>query len=503
MTTVDVLVVGAGPTGLMLAGWLVRHGVKVAVLDAKSGVVPESRALAVHARTLETYDQLGIGEDARARGRVGERINIWVRRQRKAVLDLTRMGEGQSPHPYVFVISQNENEQVLYAHLQRHGGEVRWETRLLTLKEEGRRAVATVQGPAGEEKIAASYVCGCDGASSAVRHALGLAFPGGTYAENFYVADVEAHGGVVPGELNACLDYGSFQLVFPMPGENRARLIGIMPKKGKEVRFEDIREEVTRPFGIEVTDVKWFSAYKVHHRMASHFRLGRCFLVGDAAHVHSPVGGQGMNTGLMDAANLGWKLAAVIKRGASERLLDTYAEERMPFARRLVHTTDRAFTFITSRAPWAPFLRVVLLPNLLRLVGRTEWIKRVAFRIISQTSISYRGSWSSRNHAPSSGVKAGDRLPWVGQEGTADNFAPLQSCDWQIHVYGKAEAALGAWYGLPVHSFPYGVAARRAGLRKGATYVVRPDGYIGMISQPFDSATVDRYLREVGALAGH
>jgi 2-polyprenyl-6-methoxyphenol hydroxylase-like FAD-dependent oxidoreductase len=501
--TIDVLVVGAGPTGLMLAGWLRRLGVSVAVVGGKQGVVAESRALAVHARSLETYDQLGICEDALSRGRIAEGISVWVRGQRRASIQLGRIGQGASPHPYVYILSQNENEEILLAHLQRHGGSVQWQHRLVGLREDGEGVLATLETPHGAMEMAARYVCGCDGASSAVRHLLGMEFPGGTYAEDFYVADVQAQGHLQDGHVNVCLDSSGFQLTFPMRGDNRVRLVGTMPPdcRGRAgVQFQDIEREAARPFGIEVTRTTWFSSYRVHHRVAPHFRLGRCFLLGDAAHVHSPVGGQGMNTGLMDASNLGWKLAAVIRRGASERLLDTYAEERIPFAMRLVNTTDRAFTLITSRAPWAPFLRTVLFPAALRLFSRSRWVGRRMFRVVSQISIHYRGSWTSVQKALPGKVRAGDRLPWVSPDGGPGNFAALQSCDWQAHVYGDPDAELRAWPGLPVHSFPYDEAAQRARLQRDAVYLIRPDGYIGMVCAPFSSTAVEAYLQERGGL---
>ena len=189
--------------------------------------------------------------------------------------------------------------------------------------------------------------------------------------------------------------------------------------------------------GIAVNRVNWFSTYRVHHRVADRFRRGRVFLLGDAAHVHSPVGGQGMNTGIGDAVNLSWKLAAAL-RGASPSILDSFEPERIAFARRLVASTDRAFTVATSPGGIARFMRIAVVPRLLPMLARFTAVRRYMFRTVSQTAINYRATPLSQGAAGN--VQAGDRLPWVPPTGAAaesgDNFTPLESLDWQVHVYG-------------------------------------------------------------------
>ena len=189
---------------------------------------------------------------------------------------------------------------------------------------------------------------------------------------------------------------------------------------------------------IDVERVNWFSTYHVHHRVADHFRKGRAFLLGDAAHIHSPVGGQGMNTGIGDAMNLAWKLAAVLHGRADASLLDSYEPERIAFARRLVATTDRAFTGVTSPGAIARRVRLHIVPLLLPLLFGFTAVRRLMFRTVSQTAVNYRASRLSEGRAGA--VHGGDRLPWVKptDDGAKDNFAPLTSLDWQVHVYGDA-----------------------------------------------------------------
>jgi hypothetical protein len=249
--------------------------------------------------------------------------------------------------------------------------------------------------------------------------------------------------------------------------------------------------------------VNWFSTYRVHHRVADYFRRGRAFLLGDAAHIHSPVGGQGMNTGIGDTVNLAWKLAEALHGQAEPRLLDTYEPERIAFARRLVATTDRAFTVVTSQGPLARVMRVDVVPRVLPALFGLRRLRRFMFRTVSQIAINYRGSWLSEGAAGD--VEGGDRLPWVPADETSshtigncdDNFCPLSSLDWQVHVYGDCPAEI--WdlcrrRDLALHTFPWRPRTRRAGLRRSAVYLVRPDGYVGLADPNAGVAKLEAYL---------
>jgi hypothetical protein len=245
---------------------------------------------------------------------------------------------------------------------------------------------------------------------------------------------------------------------------------------------------------IKVDRVNWFSTYRVHHRVAERFRKGRAFLLGDAAHVHSPVGGQGMNTGIGDAVNLAWKLAALVHGRAVESILDTYEPERIAFARRLVHTTDRAFTAVTSTSSLARFMRLEVFPRVAPIVIKTRRGRRFMFRTISQTDLNYRGSALSVGSAGA--VQGGDRLPWVQ---ALDNFRPLDSLDWQVHVYGDPTPALVSHCAarrLPIHVFAWGAAAGASGLKRDACYLVRPDGYVALADARGDESALSAYLDE-------
>jgi hypothetical protein len=287
-----------------------------------------------------------------------------------------------------------------------------------------------------------------------------------------------------------------------MKGEDRVRLVGIVRQEA-EARHDtfswgDVGKSVIDRLGLKVETVNWLSTYHVHHRVAAHFRQGRAFLLGDAAHIHSPVGGQGMNTGIGDAVNLAWKLAAILRGRAGTGLLDTYEPERIAFARRLVATTDRAFTVVTSPGPIATFVRDVVAPRLLPALFALKRVRRFAFRAVSQTAIEYHSSSLSEGAAGT--IKGGDRLPWVrtgSSDERNDNFAPLTSLDWQVHVYGEPSAGVRdacERVGLPLHGFPWGHEAVQAGLKRDAVYLVRPDGYIGLADPDANPASLERYL---------
>src|SRR5215472_7121899 len=354
----DVLIVGAGPTGLVLALWLTKLGVKVRIIDKTAEPGTTSRALAVQARTLELYSQLGLADVVVNDGHRVPAVNLWVRGEPAARLPFEMIGRRMTPYAFLQIFPQDQHERLLIARLKPLGVAVERRTELVSFTDEGERVTARLRGPGNqEEDWEGSYIAGCDGARSLVRETMGTGFPGGTYRQLFYVADVEAAGAALDGELHIDLDEADFVAVFPLAGQGRARLIGTVRDeragRAETLTFADIRDHAISQMKLAINKVNWFSTYHVHHRVTAHFRKGRAFLIGDAAHIHSPAGGQGMNTGIGDAINLAWKLAAVVKGRASDILLDSYEAERIGFARRLVASTDQAFTFATGQGQLA------------------------------------------------------------------------------------------------------------------------------------------------------
>jgi 2-polyprenyl-6-methoxyphenol hydroxylase-like FAD-dependent oxidoreductase len=497
----DVLIVGAGPTGLVLALWLTRMGVRTRIVDKTAEPGTTSRALAVQARTLELYRQLGLSDAVIKGGRKMVAINLWVTGEPVAHVVFGDMGSDMSPFPYALIYPQDEHERLLIDRLADADVHVERQTELVAFEESDGGVRARLKRADGAGTVCeAAYIAGCDGAHSTVREALGIGFPGGTYHHLFYVADVDARGAVMNGELHGALDATDFLLVFPLYGEGRARLIGTVrvdaERQHDNLSWDDVSQRVIAWLRIDVERIHWFSTYHVHHRVADRFRKGRAFLLGDAGHIHSPVGGQGMNTGIGDAVNLAWKIAAVVNRRADPSLLDSYEPERIAFAQRLVATTDTAFVAATSDGAIARRVRLNVVPAIAPALFAFAPTRRFMFRTISQIAVNYRGSGLSEGRAGR--VHGGDRLPWVKTNpNEADNFTPLTSIDWQVHVYGAAAPELQTACDarqLSLHVFPWRRAMGHAGLRRDAAYLIRPDGYVALADPEGSATAIVSYL---------
>jgi len=511
---VDVLIVGAGPTGLMLANQLGRRGIRATIIDRHSGPAQQTRAMAVHARTLEIFTHLGIADRAVSLGKIGYGSNIWSQGRLRARIPLGEIGQGVSPFPYVLMLGQDDTERILGDTLKQWGTTIRWNTELIALQQASTHVTATIKAADGRtQTIVAKYVAGCDGGRSSVREMNGIGFPGEPYEHVFFVADTEATGQMVPDELNVYMFRDGFTLFFPMRGPDAWRVIGILPEhlNGREhVTFDDVIPSLQHESGASLTfkTCKWFSTYRIHHRCTERFRDRRCFLAGDAAHVHSPMGGQGMNTGLQDAYNLAWKLALVLTGRADESLLDTYEAERMPVAHQLLETTDRAFRLLVTDKWYGGIFRTRIVANLSAIMTKRERVKKIIFRTLSQTGIAYPKSPLSQNleGLPKGAPRAGDRFPWLhlkfSENGAREDvFQKLDDTRFNLLVIGQPAPSaerLGLDALLTVHAIPSGsenaAELARVSIDGPAYYLVRPDGHVGLAGTRFDERTLRQWL---------
>jgi 2-polyprenyl-6-methoxyphenol hydroxylase-like FAD-dependent oxidoreductase len=505
MKHAPVLIVGAGPTGLNLALSLARRAIPCRLITEGEGPGEHSRAMVVQARTLEFYAQYGFADEMVAQGVKAGAAHLREGgsngRGREVVsFSFKDLGEGLSPYPFALAYPQDDHERFLVGKLKAAGVTVEWRSRLAGFTQDGEGVRATVVRDGQTEVSEASYICGCDGARSAVRQTLGIGFPGGTYDQLFFVADAKIDR-AFERDLYINLGEHILTLMFPVRSSGMQRLIGLVPPELSDrpnLTFEDIRGQVESLLDIRVTELNWFSAYRVHHRVADRFRVGRAFLLGDAGHIHSPAGGQGMNTGIGDSVNLGWKLAQVLQGRADPALLDSYEPERIAFARLLVSTTDRAFTPMVAGGFTGELTRRFLAPLFVTVATRFALSRHAIFRVVSQTRIHYADSPLSEGRAGE--VNGGDRLPWV-RMGEADNFVPLRSLDWQVHVYGEIEETLASWcnqLGLAAHAFAWNDSADHAGIQRDAMYLVRPDGYVAMASPEQSVTGLRAFLDRVG-----
>jgi len=502
----QILIVGAGPTGLALAYSLARQGVPFRIIDRNSGTGTASRALAVHARILEHYEQFGLAERNIKRGHPILSLDVSDGKKVRAQVKFHELGKGQSPFPFILSLPQDDHEEILVDELSKIGVEVEWNTELISF-ENTEDGVNTVMQQLGEpvEIAEFAYLCGCDGAGSMVRKGLDLDFPGGTYKQLFFVADIETEKPVDDMEkMDMYMDNDGFMLYMNVRNAHTKRILGIVPEEFNErtdVQYSEITDYVENKIRVKASKVNLFSTYRVHNRVSEKFTKGRIFILGDAGHLHSPTGGQGMNTGIGDAINLGWKLAAVVQGKAAPMILGTYEQERIAFARRLIATTDKAFQTIVNQKLPGTLLRDYAVPYALPSVFKFSFASKNAFRILSQIHINYRSSLLSKGKAGK--IFAGMRLPWI-ETANGDNFAPLRSVDWQIHIYGKATPELidfARSQSIELHEFPWEARMKDAGFKQDALYLIRPDGHVALATDKQWLRVLNMYLESFGIVA--
>ncbi len=511
-----VLIIGAGPSGLMMACQLARHKVPFIVIDKKEGITTETKALGVQARTMEVYQQMGIAREALRRGNIGKAVNFLVKGKPIQRIHLAEVGKGLSPFPYIHILVQHENEAILEQFLTTENQSVTWNTTLQSLSQTETEVEAVLLDENGEPyTVVADWLVGADGASSMVRKQLGMAFQGDTHEQTFFVADCHVDWTNADDELHICLEQKDFLAFFPMKGKGQFRIIGALPSNISDttgIVFEEFIAGITKDMQIDlkVSNTTWFQTYKIHHRVVSDFQRGRCFLAGDSAHIHSPAGGQGMNTGLLDAYNLAWKLALVVKEKVDDSLLKTYTEERLPFAQELVKSTDRAFSMIVSKNPLVRFLRLNLFPSIFKTVTTQDNIRAFAFKRVSQIGINYRDSSINRDHKTdrfdSKAPKAGDRFPYIETDasnsfkwlsGTAFKalyFFTQRKEDTIVRLKNYFDLADLEIELLQFDKERYAEYFEGLGIQDEGFFIVRPDMYIGYRSGGVDLMDLEVYF---------
>jgi 2-polyprenyl-6-methoxyphenol hydroxylase-like FAD-dependent oxidoreductase len=500
----DVIIIGGGPTGLSLACQCIRYGIDFVVVEKNATVTPFSKAIGVQARTLEVYEQLGLAQPAIERGTIASRVRLIEGGEIRGEMNLGNFGKGLSEYPYMLMLEQSKNEELLYEYIRSHDRDVSWNTELENFSQDATGVRAQVKLPSGElQTIRGKFLVGCDGASSPVRHALGLTFAGSTFERLFYVADARVDWDWPHDALHVCLAKEVFVAFFPMPGENRYRIVGTFPesKNGEqgEVVYEEIEREIKEQskLNLEISDVRWFSLYKVHSRRVNKFSHGRCFLAGDSAHIHSPAGAQGMNTGIQDAYNLAWKLALVVKGVARLELLDTYNEERLANAQRLLESTDRMFELAAGSHWLMSFIRTTIFPPVAGFVASLESFSKRVFPLISQIGINYRNAALSEHtdHEPDD-VRAGDRLPYFVIDGQSI-FDKLMQPKFHLLVFSNNEVCTEDFGDLvDCHVIPITDRVREIFEREDEFSVfLRPDNYIAFIASEVTPRMVDEYLQ--------
>ena len=508
MNHYDVIIIGAGPTGLMAANQLARFGINFLIIDSKDAPTEQSRAIVITARSMEIYQQMGISDTAIEEGRFITEFAIFVKGKEKATAIIGDFGKGLTDFSYLLAFEQSKNEKLLVKKLASYNHQVSWNTELENIEQQADQIEVTLKKLSlpGEplEKVTAKYVIGCDGARSVVRHELSFPFKGGTYEKQFYVADTRLKWQNGFNKLVLCPGRQHFCGFFPMAGSNSHRIIGTVPlalNEKENIGFADLEKAIheTVQFPMDIEAVNWFSVYKLHHRSVDAFRKANCFLAGDAAHIHSPAGGQGMNTGLQDAYNLCWKLALVIKNKASEKLLDTYNEERLPFARWLLKFTDRFFAIMTSSNIMISWLRNNIIPSLLKFMLKRPGIRPIMFKTLSQIKWTYKNSSVSQNRSKQKlKFNAGDRLPYIlfdTDKGKESIYKMLTEPVFHLLMIGADNKSLNN--NAMIKTVRLQMEEWLAyGLTKPLYILVRPDNYIGLIADEMNDQVLNDYLKD-------
>lgn len=511
----DVLVIGAGPTGLTLALQAQRHGAAVRIVDSRPAAFRPSRALVMHARTLEVLRPFGVVPELLELADTAPRARLHVGAQ-VVPAGLTGFGWRDTPFPHLTMVRQMDVETVLAQSLASRGIEVERGTELVDLRDSSHNGAdvrATLRSPRGTEPEWCRFLVGCDGAGSTVRALTAIPWLGRPYRQEVVLADVELAGDLAPGVAEVAAGRRGLVFLFALGERATWRLLATRPAQAEPTTAGQSnpnggREELQRllddaRLGAQVLAVGWSSHIRVQHRLAASYRRGHVLLAGDAAHTHSPAAAQGMNTGIQDAANLGWKLAFAPSSSDPEGLLDSYEAERRRVARRVIALTDLVFWAEASTDPVASFLRGALAPlaaPLLPMVLRWPTLIGHVARVLSQLDVRYRTSPMSVEDPSAGGgaPRAGDRMPdaMVTCRGTR---VPLHSLltGAGVHVLLQRDAR------EPVLCTDGGrVHVHRLTDRPGSgVLAVRPDGYVGYRSAALDEAGLAAWLTHIGATA--
>ena len=386
-TDTDVLIVGAGPVGLFLANECARRKLRWRLFETRASQSEHSKALAIFPRTLEIFDMTGaIGPFLEVANRV---TSVAVITQGRTLAHMEFAPE-ESPYPFVAMVPQNVTEKLLAEELGRRGGVIEYETTFMTATQHDDFVAAKLEHKGAPLDVSARFVVGCDGAHSAVRHLLNLPFEGAEYRDLLLLADIETNKTLPADQLQLCPSENGPLAIFPMSATRRRIVATIDKAQGDAPSLDLVRRLLQQraPAGIEARSIHWASYFHIHHRHVGQLRLGRFFIAGDAAHIHSPFGGQGMNTGLHDVWNLIWKLDLFLSGHGNEKLLDSYGTERLPVIKQVIETTDHLTKVLGTPNKLAQALRDTIIP----MVSRLAPFQRAFVQRLSELGIAYKGS---------------------------------------------------------------------------------------------------------------
>lgn len=473
----DVLIVGAGPVGLFLANECARRGLRCRLIETQGGQSEYSKALAIFPRTLEIFDMAGVVDPFLEAANRVTKVAMIPHGRRLAEMQFTPEG---TPYPFIAMVPQDVTEKLLAKELTRRGGAVEYEATFVFAEQQGDCVAATVERWGQTSKIGAAFVVGCDGAHSAVRHVLNLPFEGAAYDGLFLLADVETNDTLPADEMQLCPSEFGPLAIFPMSATRRRVVATIDRAEGDAPSLDLVKKIMAErgPREFEVTSLHWSSYFRIHHRQVARLRSGRMFVAGDAAHVHSPFGGQGMNTGLHDVWNLAWKLDLVLHGHGSEELLESYTAERRPVIKSVIETTDTLTRVMATPNKLAQTLRDTVIP----MVSHLAPFQHAFVERLSELGIAYRGS----PIVEGPGKRYFDES-MRGGKGIGSRFL--------VVVDENAEAPTKEAAQQLCASLPHVLELRLS--PHPEIMLVRPDGYVALATPSHDGPTAVASLRSV------
>jgi 2-polyprenyl-6-methoxyphenol hydroxylase-like FAD-dependent oxidoreductase len=517
--TTDVLIVGAGPAGLMMACQLAIHQVSFRIIDKNEDSLKSSGALIVQARSLEIFEQMGIAADALNEGIIANKVNIFYNGKKNASTIIKDIGRNLSQFPFLLMLEQSKTEKLLLKFIVNRGYFVERSIRFKSFIQDKESVISTVILPDGSEQtIMSKYIIAADGAKSTIRDLLKISFTGKTYSKPIFILDCKAKTELIPGEICFAFSNSSIAGFFPLQG-SMWRIDSAAPKAIEilgNITIGDVAKDFNQRTKINIIfqDVEWFSVSHSHQRYAESIRVQNCFLIGDSAHVHTPIGAQGMNTGLQDAFNLAWKLAFVINRKAKQEILDTYSDERLGVSRGFAHYADAIFKLVTSEDLVVKFFRLYVLrvsfKILFPLIEKRRILRQMFFNSISQIGIHYRDSILSDKISEGTFLRGiprpGDRLPFIEFFYNGKNTNSYEILDiscFNLLVFANVLPVeikyIAEKYNLAIALITYLPETEkfyeRLGVKNTGYYLIRPDIYIAFRSDALNTQHLNKYLQ--------